>query len=141
MRLVVASLLVISFGLYSCGVQPRGAESTPQPGKELLIATDPEVQSAGMTALIVGTLRGQVNPDDSACFRLVDTPNPAFSEVPLYWPHGYSARDNPLRVIDRYGKTVAINGQRATLGGGMVTFNKEQFVLGCGQVKTILVAG
>jgi hypothetical protein len=94
-----------------------------------------------MTALIVGTLQGQINPDDSACFRLINTPNPAFAEVPLYWPHGYSARTDPLRVIGRQGKAVAVNGQQVTLGGGMVTFENKQLILGCGESQRVLALG
>ena len=35
-----------------------------------------------------------------------------------FWPEGFSVRDNPLRLINAEGETVATNGDMVTVGGG-----------------------
>jgi hypothetical protein len=90
-----------------------------------------------MAGLIVGTIHGTVNPDRTACFRIAEDPH----LLPMVWPRGYSASADPLRVIDGHGKTVAVDGQHVSLGGGTADLDTSQVILGCGQAKQVLVAG
>jgi hypothetical protein len=129
LRLLVSAVLMLALGLDACG-----AQSTPP---ELAIATDSQVRTVYMTALIVGTMRGTVNGDGTACFRLVEGPH----QLPMFWPKGYSARSNPLRVVDGHGKTVAVDGELVKLGGGTADLSKSQVILGCGEAKQVLVVG
>ena len=125
MRVLVVAMSVIVLGLDSCGAQP-----TPQDA--LTIATDSQVRSVGMTALIIGTMHGTVNSDRTACFRLIEEPDMA-----LFWPYGYSARENPLRVVDSHGNTVAVDGQHIKLGGGFIPWARSKVVLGCGEAANV----
>jgi hypothetical protein len=120
----------------ACGPQsPRAAQSTDQ-GSPLAIATDSEVRAAGMTALFDGTIHGSVNSDRTACFRMSELP-----DLPTFWPHGYSARTNPLRVVDDRGKTVAVDGQQVKLAGGIADLHKTQAIVGCGEADKVLAVG
>ena len=65
-RLLVSSMFVVLVGLDACGAPSNGAQSTPSAETKLAIATDTEFRTAGMTALIVGTMRGTVNDDGTA---------------------------------------------------------------------------
>src|SRR5438270_3434072 len=130
-----SSVLVLLMGLDACGAQSNG-QSTPSAETTLAIATDTEVRTSGMTALIVGMMRGTVNSDGTACFRLVEHP-----ALPMFWPKGYSARINPLRVVDGQGKTVAVDGQRVSLAGGTADLDTSRAILGCGEAKQVLAVG
>lgn len=134
--LVTMTTLIVSLGLDSCGLQPGTGLSTDGPDK-LSIATDSEIRTGGMTAHIVGILRGVVNHDRTACFR-VESPAPSFTNVPLFWPHGYAAREHPLRVVDPKGNTVALDGQKIDFGGGIVDLGKNEHILGCGDHEKVL---
>jgi hypothetical protein len=57
----------------------------------------------------------------------------------MFWPKGYSARTNPLRVVDGQGGTVAVDGHRVELGGGTVGFDNPRTILGCGEVQQVIV--
>jgi hypothetical protein len=57
----------------------------------------------------------------------------------MFWPKGYSALTNPLRVVDGQGATVAVDGQRIELGGGTVAFDNPRAILGCGEAQKVLV--
>jgi hypothetical protein len=86
-----------------------------------------------MAALIVGTIRGTVNSDRTACFRIAEDPH----QLPMIWPAGYSASTDPLRVVDGLGKTVAIDGQHVRLPGGTSDFATSRTVLGCGEARQV----
>jgi len=120
-------MFMIVLGLESCGAQPM-------PQDALTIATDSQVRSAGMTALIVGTMHGTVNSDRSACFRMAEDPH----QLPMFWPYGYYALENPLRVVNGHGNTVAVDGQHVRLGGGTADLGKSQIILGCGEATQVI---
>jgi len=120
----------------ACGAQLNSAQPTPSAETKLAIATDSEFRNVGMTALIVGTMHGTVNGDGTACFRLDEDPR-----LPMFWPKGYSARTDPLRVVDREGKTVAVDGHRVKLSGGTADFSTSRIVVGCGEAKQVLAVG
>src|SRR5437879_13464426 len=73
---------------------------------------------AGMQAGLGGRLEGQANHDGTACFWIATEQGRMY----LIWPAGYSARTNPLRIIDDRGRVLALSGdysQAAGLGGGL----------------------
>ena len=77
----------------------------------LAIATNPP-DSPGMDALAIGTLGGGTRPD-GACFWFEGS-----SRVALSWPYGFSARNDPLRLIGGDGQVLARRGDHVELGGG-----------------------
>jgi hypothetical protein len=87
-----------------------------------------------MASLIGGTIRGTVNTDRTACFRIAEDPH----QVPMIWPVGYSASIDPLRVVDGLGKTIAVDGQHVMLPGGVTDFATSRGVVGCGESKQAL---
>ncbi len=72
--------------------------------------------SARVNTGVTGRLGGQVNADGTACFWLFSDGE---DRNALEWPAGYSARDNPLRIIDRNGNLVGTVGEVVSLGGGL----------------------
>jgi len=67
-----------------------------------------------MQARLDAVLRGQANPDGTACLWVDDGPD----RMALVWPSGYTARGNPLAVYDEHGALVGVVGKQVTLGGG-----------------------
>jgi hypothetical protein len=70
-----------------------------------------------MTALVRGTLES-----DGKCFWLGAVhgyPGPKMHKY-ILWPYGYTARSNPLRVLDESGRVLARVGDQVNLGGGEV---------------------
>ncbi len=137
MRLLVVAILLLSLGLDACGSKStaQNPQSTPPLTGTLAIATYEPTGGPGMTALIVGTLRGTVNSDQTACFRIAEDPH----QTPMVWPAGYSGSTDPLRVIDGLGKTVAVDGHHVRLGGGTSDFATGRPVRGCGEAKQVLI--
>lgn len=134
-RLLIVLVLVLTFALDSCGAgtSAPNAQSTPSVGSLAIATYDPG--TASMTALIVGTIRGTVNSDRTACFRMAEDP----PNVPMIWPAGYSASTGPLRVLDRFGKTIAVDGQHVRLPGGTADFATSRPIRGCGEAKQVTV--
>ena len=132
-RRVALGLFAIVLGLEGCGSAPTGAKSTPQ-GDVLAIATETGTPQGYLGGQLTGTVRGTINADRTACFRLDESPG-----IPLFWPKGYYARTNPLRVLDAQGNTVAVNGQHVEWAGGTFGFDNRQIVLGCGEVDRVIV--
>lgn len=62
-----------------------------------------------------GVLGGQINADGSACLWL----GRGEDRSALLWPSGYSARGNPLRIVDAKGHMIATVGELVTLNGGL----------------------
>lgn len=139
MRLLIVVTLVLALALHACGLRSSGqnAQSTPTATGTLAIATSGPNINSGMAALIVGTIRGTANSDQTACFRLAEDPH----QLPMVWPAGYSASTDPLRVVDRLGKTVAVDGQHVKLAGGTADLTTKHAILGCGDASQILVVG
>ena len=81
----------------------------------------------GFQARNTGILQGQANPDGTACFWLGTGTNRAV----IIWPHGFTARDNPLRLVDGDGREEARVGDRITLGGGYLPEDQSSAVRGC----------
>lgn len=133
MRLLVGVVLLLSLGLDACGAKStaQNGQPTPPMAGTLAIATYDPNGSISMASLIVGTIRGTVNSDRTACFRIAEDPH----QVPMIWPAGYSAGIDPLRVVDGLGKTVAVDGQHVRLPGGTADFATSRTVLGCGEAK------
>jgi hypothetical protein len=132
-RLSIVAMLLIAFALDACGARSpaQNAQSTPTTAGTLAIATYDPGGSVAMAALIVGTIRGTVNSDRTACFRIDEDPH----HLPMIWPAGYSASTGPLRVVDGLGKTVAVDGQHVKLPGGTSDFVSSRAVVGCGEAK------
>jgi hypothetical protein len=73
----------------------------------------------GFEAGLGGRLEGRVNNDGTACFWT----GTGQDRLYLIWPAGYSARANPLRILDDRGRVLALvgdYGQADGLGGGLV---------------------
>jgi hypothetical protein len=71
-----------------------------------------------MLAALGGRLEGQANHDGRACFWVASEQD----RTCQIWPAGYSARANPLRIIDDRGRVLiraGDNSQAAGLGGGL----------------------
>ncbi|GMA23237.1 hypothetical protein GCM10025864_09960 [Luteimicrobium album] len=86
----------------------------------LAVATLPKPPLSGSepdTALVTETLHGSVGTgaaDGTACFWFV---RPDGVRGYVVWPHGWSAEDRPLRILNDWGKTVATVGDRVEGGG------------------------
>jgi hypothetical protein len=78
-------------------------------------------------------LLGQVNRDDTACLWVIDSPE----RTVLIWPTGYTARGDPLTVLDAAGNPVAVVGRQMQFGGGFSIQGDRspKAVLGCGNVS------
>ncbi len=88
---------------------------------------------------MTGTLRGSVGTAEdagTACFWLEGT---GAARSYVVWPHGWSATDHPLRVLDDWGRRVATVGDRlegagASSGAGVGAPMTE--VKGCPTTRT-----
>lgn len=86
-----------------------------------------------------GILAGQANPDDTACLWVGD----GRDRIVLIWPSGYTARAEPLTVVDGDGKQVAVVGRQVQFGGGFSIQGDSgpKAVWGCGQVSRSWLVG
>ena len=110
------------------------ASSNASGSKVYTVATSNS--SVHTLARIQGVLAGQSNADGTACFWL---PEAGGERMALIWPHGYSARGNPLSVVDDNGHNLATVGRMVALGG-----NKDlapQRVIGCSASQTVWYVG
>lgn len=134
-QLAAAAGIVVLVALLSVGVArlKHGGLASPSAGT-YRVATAPK-GAVFLTAGVVGVLRGQVNPDGTACLWLGDGPD----RMALIWPYGYSARGKPLSVYDQNGTLVAVVGKRVSLGGGggEPLDGRTVSVLGCSQFSRI----
>ncbi len=73
-------------------------------------------ETSGGDALGGGTL-GLERLSGQACFW-VRPGGYDYARTALVWPHGFSARDNPVRLIGPDGQVLARLGDLVTLGGG-----------------------
>jgi hypothetical protein len=78
------------------------------------------------------TLAGKANSDGTACLWVED----ALGRTVLVWPSGYTARGEPLTVLDADGNQVAVVGRPTGFGGGFSIQPESgpKAVLGCGNV-------
>jgi hypothetical protein len=133
--LVFAALVAAGFAAYGIA---HGLASGP-----LAVATQPKGPLFGGEvddALVQGTLGGSVGTgadEGKACFWL-DLPDGQRGYV--VWPHGWSADDHPLRILNDWGKTVATVGDRIQ-GGGASSAGADQpivDVLGCPATQSVV---
>jgi hypothetical protein len=82
-----------------------------------------------------GVLGGQTKGDGTACFWIGDGENRTF----LVWPQGYSAKGNPLTIVDQNGQGLATVGQRVALGGRRDA--RATSVQGCSGAAQVWVVG
>ncbi|HWK92736.1 MAG TPA: hypothetical protein VNR17_10800 [Luteimicrobium sp.] len=86
----------------------------------LAVATLPKPPLLGSSyddMLISGTLAGAVGTgtdEGTACFWFEGSDG---SRSYVVWPHGWSADDHPLRILNDWGKPVATVGDRIEGGG------------------------
>ncbi len=95
-------------------------------GDSYKIATAPGLSGAIHQARAEGVLHGQTNSDGTACFWIDGAPD----SRALSWPHGYSARDNPLAVYDETGHRLVAVGQFVVMDGGLLADDVHSIV-GC----------
>jgi photosystem II stability/assembly factor-like uncharacterized protein len=93
-----------------------GATWREIPSKDGLAIATMAPENSGGDALGGGTL-GLERLPGQACFW-VSPGGCDFAKTALVWPHGFSARDNPVRLIGPDGQILAHVGDLATLGGG-----------------------
>src|SRR5262245_12393951 len=122
--LAVLGLLIVCFLSDACGGVHRVI--TPSDSGVLRVAT--RQSQASPAAVTDGLLSGTVNRDGTACFYLEG----ASIRMALWWPAGFSGRQNPLRVIDNHGLIVAKVGDHVTFGGGLSPSPAGAPLLGCG---------
>jgi hypothetical protein len=72
--------------------------------------------SARVNTGVTGRLGGQINADGTACFWLFSDGE---DRNALQWPTGFSARGNPLRIVDQNGNLIGTVGEVVSLGGGL----------------------
>jgi hypothetical protein len=96
---------------------PSSSSASPSIARALAVATKPP-GSIGSDALAVGVLDGQ-RRDDIACLWLTQDSG----REALLWPFGFSALDDPLRIIGPDGQALAEVGDEVELGGGSPPLN------------------
>jgi hypothetical protein len=81
-----------------------------------------------MEALITGTLVR--HPESGLVLRTRDR------EVPVEWPFGYTAREQPggVELLDESGTVVAREGDEVALAGGAVGRDGAGFWRTCGEI-------
>jgi hypothetical protein len=89
------------------------------------IATHPN--GISQLARLDSTLQGQANSDHTACFWVED----GISRMGLIWPNAFSARSDPLSVVDDRRTLVAEVGSHVTFGGGLMPADYRGPVMGC----------
>jgi hypothetical protein len=83
-----------------------------------------------------GVLHGRVNLDGTACLWLGEARvvfglgGARVDAVAVFWPYGYSAGGWPITVYDAAGKRVATDGNRVSVGGGMLP-GSVRSITGC----------
>ncbi len=126
----VAGGLTAIVVLSLCGCAPVSQ------GSDFRVATAPAGSAGMMFGLASGELNGRANPDGTACFWLGEDPG----GVALFWPHGYSARGNPLSVVDDFGRIAAVTGQHVNVGGGRLP-DSVHSILGCASFDRFWAVG
>jgi hypothetical protein len=133
---IVAAIAILLLGLVWLGItlSPRSYK----------VATwsRPAIPNGALEARALtevdGVLGGRANPDGTACFWLGSDPD----RLALVWPPRYSARGNPLTIIDENGIAFATVGQSVSLDGSVAAPEDIQAkpILGCPRMSVELVA-
>jgi hypothetical protein len=93
-----------------------------------LPTSDWQASGWAMTARSGGVLTGGHDPAGAFIVWLQDG---AERTIPVSWPAGFSARLDPLEVLDASGAVVAREGQRLVVQGGYVPADPaEPFMMG-----------
>jgi hypothetical protein len=79
-------------------------------------ALRPGVEYTAALARSGGTLAGGPQPGGHYCVWLTDRG----MTQPVIWPHGYTARLNPLEIMDPAGTVIAREGDTLIVGGGFI---------------------
>ncbi|MFE3457594.1 hypothetical protein ACFXKD_08605 [Nocardiopsis aegyptia] len=98
-------------------------------GELAVLSTGATADEGSGEAQLAGTLSGTV-ADGTACFSVTSADG---GEFLVSWPEGYSALDDPLRLLDETGTTVATDGDDVVLVGGTAT--AEESDIECGGVR------
>jgi hypothetical protein len=112
-RFLVAHLALIAcWSATACGGQVVNSEH------RLLVPANTKETGPSLLAALGGRMTGRVAGKDACLW--VDGSQPA---TVIVWPKGYSAIDNPLRVLDTRNRIVATKGdvldKIVTIGGGL----------------------
>jgi hypothetical protein len=90
-----------------------GIPPTRQPDHDLPLLTLTHNDMGRLANLSFGKLA-----TDGTCFWIAPpVPTASNPMLPIVWPLGYTARSNPLRILDSHGTVVASPGQRISSGG------------------------
>lgn len=103
------------------------------PSNRIPVDTYANPQGIAFLSVLQTTVSGEVE-DGQACFWIGTDPE---DRGLLVWPEGYYALDSPLRVLDPEGRTVAVDGELAWLGGGFFPFESS---CGGGQTRAWYVS-
>lgn len=120
----------------ACGSAPP--LHSPDPGSLRIATWDPDGGGNVAGYGVTGSLSGMVNGDGTACFYVDTTSVGGAARYVLVWPKGYSARDDPLRVVDTAGRTVLSVGQPFDFGGFGQNPRAPSAVLGCGKPRYVI---
>lgn len=88
------------------------------PSNRIPVDNYPNPDGIAFLAVFQGTVTAEIH-DGHACFWVGADPD---HRSLLVWPEGYYALDSPMRVLDPNGRTVAVDGERISLGGGALPF-------------------
>jgi hypothetical protein len=108
-RIVIVALCLsaTSCGEASGPAPRKGAEATVL--RYVLPTHSGEINLASIRD---GKLHITIRQEGKACAWVGD------EQAPTLWPPGYAVLDNPLRLLDEKGETVAKDGDMVTVGGG-----------------------
>ena len=95
----------------------------------------PGAANAAMAALSGGTLTGGTLPGGQYCVWLADRGE----VIPVIWPYGYSARLDPLEILDRHGTVLAREGDLLIVGGGQISADPDR-PCGLGQDHAFVIS-
>lgn len=90
-------------------------------------------------AALRGQLGGRVADNGTACLWV----EAGGTRTVVVWPHGYAAADNPLRVLDAKGNTVATVGDQVSISGGATATGytpEPELVAACGDTSRLFSA-
>jgi len=133
---LVAAIAILLLGLVRLGI------TLSAPSYKVATWSRPALPSGALEARALtevdGVLGGRANADGTACFWLGSDPD----WQALVWPPRYSARGNPLRIVDENGIAFATVGQSVSLDGSVAAPEDMQArpVLGCPKMSSVELA-
>lgn len=103
---------VLTASAFACALT-SACGGTAAAGSPITIATGSGGGAGSKLALLEGVLGGSASAGNACLWIAVGS-----LKRPVVWPHGWSARLDPLRLVDDHGHVVAAVGDRLSLGGG-----------------------